>query len=353
MNIVFFSSKKVVGLDIGSSSIKIAELEVGRQGAKLLTFGIVPTPAGAMSYGDIHDIDSLSRVVRQLISDYKIKRKSAAVGLAGTAAIVKKITIPRIDHKLLKDQVRWEAEQYIPFDVNSISLDYHLIENTNTPDMMDLLLIASQNDVVTSYTSVVQMAGLNLGILDVAGFALANIFEFNYGKLPGQTIGILNLGATTTNFVVIHDGDVVFSRDINAGGQNYTYEIHKELGVSIPEAETLKLSAVRGEGVPDEVHSLLSSMNETIKEEVRNNFDYFAGSASNLSLTQCFFTGGASDTPGLIESISQATSVRMEPMNPLMRITPAGKNLSPGFLSQTSTLSAVVLGLALRKAGDS
>lgn len=306
-----------------------------------------------MNYGDVQDVDGLSMAVRQVISDYKIKRKHAAVGLAGTAAIVKKITIPRIDKKLLKDQVRWEAEQYIPFDVNSISLDYHLIESSGAPDMMDLLLIASQNDVVTAYASVVQMAGLQMGILDVAGFALANVFEFNYGKLPGQTIGILNIGATTTNFVVVHDGDVVFSRDINVGGQNYTYEIHKELGVSIPEAETLKLSAVRGEGVPDEVHSILSSMNETVKEEVRNNFDYFAGSASNLSLAQCFFTGGASSTPGLVEAISQATSVRMEPMNPLMRITPSGKGISPAFLDQTSSYASVVLGLALRKAGDS
>lgn len=331
----------------------MAELEVSRQGAKLLSFGIVPTPANAMNYGDVQDVDSLSMAVRQVITDYKIKRKHAAVGLAGTAAIVKKITIPRIDKKLLKDQVRWEAEQYIPFDVNSISLDYHLIESSSASDMMDLLLIASQNDVVTSYASVVQMAGLQMGILDVAGFALANVFEFNYGKLPGQTIGILNIGATTTNFVVVHDGDVVFSRDINVGGQNYTYEIHKELGVSIPEAETLKLSAVRGEGVPDEVHSILSSMNETVKEEIRNNFDYFAGSASNLSLAQCFFTGGASGTPGLVEAISQATSVRMEPMNPLMRITPSGKGISPAFLDQTSAYASVVLGLALRKAGDS
>jgi len=194
---------------------------------------------------------------------------------------------------------------------------------------------------------------LTLGVLDVTGFALANAFELNYGKLPGQTMGLLNIGATTTNFVVVHDGETVFSRDINIGGQNYTYEIHKELGVSVPEAEALKISAIRGEGVPDEVHSLISATNETVKEEIRNNFDYFAGLSANLTLTQCFYTGGASGTPGLVESISQATSVRMDMLNPFQRVTANSKDLTPAFLSQVAPLASVALGLGMRKAGDS
>ena len=331
----------------------MAELEVGRQGAKLLAFGIAPSPASSFNNGDIQDPESIAMVVRQLINDHKIKRKAVAMGMSGTSVIVKKITIPRIDKKLLGDQIKWEAEQYIPFDINNISLAYHLIESTPNPEMMDLLLIAAQNQVVLTYSRVVEGAGLNLSVLDVTGFALANIFEYNYGKLPGQTVGLLNIGATTTNFVVVHDGDVIFSRDMNMGGQNYTYEIHKEMGVSLAEAEALKLSAIRGEGVPDEVHSVLSSSTELLKEEIRNSFDYFVGTASNLSLGQCFYTGGASGTVGLVESISQATHVRMEPLNPLLRIAPGGKNINPVFMDQISSYSAVVLGLALRKAGES
>lgn len=349
---MFFSSKKVVGLDIGSSSIKMAELEVGRQGAKLLSFGIASCPTGAMNYGELHSPDAIAIAIREVVQNYKIKCKSASLGLAGSAVIVKKITIPRIDKKLLRDQVRWEAEQYIPFDVNSISLDYHLIESSANSDMMDILLIASQNDVVQSYSNAVQMSGLTSKVIDVAGFALANLFEFNYGRMPGQIIGLLNLGATTTNFAVVIDGDVVFSRDINIGGQNYTNEIHKELSISLQEAESLKLSAVRGEGVPDEVHSILSSVNDSVKEEIRNNFDYFSGSSSGQSLNHCFFTGGASGTPGLVEALSQSTGLRFEPLSPFMRIAPTGKNISPQLLDQVSPLAAVALGLALRKVGD-
>lgn len=347
-----FGSKKVVGLDIGSSSIKVAELDVSRNGAKVVSLGILPSPGGAFNNGDVHDADMLSQAIGQLMRDFKIKRKQVALGMSGTSVIVKKITIPRIDKKLLADQVRWEAEQYIPFDVNSISLAYHLIQNSATPEMMDLLLVAAQNDVVRTYASVVERAGLELSILDVSGFALANIFEFNYGRVPGQTVGLLNVGATTTNFVVVYDGEVIFTRDMNVGGQNYTYEIHKDMGISLHEAETLKMSAVRGEGVPDEVHSLMSSANEVLKEEIRNSFDYFAGSAANLSLSQCFFTGGASLTPGLIESVSAATNVRMDPLNSVMRMTAGSKTVLPGSLSDMSPFISIVLGLALRKVGD-
>jgi len=347
---VFFSTKKIVGLDIGSNSIKMAEVEVTRQGAKVLGFGIAPAPQGAFNNGDVTDAESISMTIRKIVQEHKLKRKQVAMGMSGTAVIVKKISIPRIDKKLLSEQVRWEAEQYIPFDVNDISLAHHLIENSN-PEMMDLLLVAAQNQVVSTYSQVVASAGLQLNVLDVSGFALANVFEFNYGKLPGQTVGLLNIGASTTNFVVVHNGDVIFSRDMNIGGQNYTYEIQKELSISISEAESLKLSAIRGEGVPDEVHSIMSSFNETLKEEIRNSFDYFAGSVSNITLGQCFYAGGASGTPGLIESVSQSTSVRMEPLNPLLRMTPS-KGVSPAVLQQTSSLSCIAFGLALRKAGS-
>lgn len=351
---VFFSSKKIVGLDIGASSIKMAELDVGRQGAKLLSFGIASLPPGSVNYGEIQNPDALSASIRQMLQSFQIQRKSVALGLAGTAVIVKKITIPRIDKKLLKDQIRWEAEQYIPFDINSISLDYHLIQSDNETDMMDILLIACQNDVVTTYANVVQSAGLDLKLADVSGFALANLFEFNYGKFPGQSIALLNIGATTTNFVVVQNGDLIFCRDINVGGQNYTYEIHKELGVSLVEAESLKLTAVRGEGVPDEVHSVMSSVNESIKDEIRGNFEYFSGANNSAQpIQQCFFTGGSGSTPGLVPALSQSIGLSFEPLNPYIRIQPTGKNLTPEYLDQVSPFATIALGLALRKAGDS
>ncbi|GIL18047.1 MAG: pilus assembly protein PilM [Oligoflexia bacterium] len=349
---MFFGSKKVIGLDIGSSSIKMAELNVKRGGAELVSFGFVPTPQGALGGGDINNVQAVSEAISALSQQIKSRRKNVATGMWGTAVIVKKITIPRIEKKLVAQQIRWEAEQYIPFDVNEISLAYHIVNGQSAADTMDILLIAAQNALVGQYSQAVSGAGYKLGVLDVSGFALANIFELNYGRLRGQTIGLLNLGASVTNFVVLHDGEVIFCRDIPIGGYNYTNEIHKEMGVTIPEAEALKLSAVSGNEVPDQVHSILSSVNDVMVDEIRNSFDFFNASTAGYAINQVYFTGGSSGMPNLINQVSQATQLPFEAMNPFLKIKP-GKGFTPDYLQQIAPFTSVVLGLALRNTGDS
>lgn len=348
----FFSSNKVLGLDIGSSSIKIAELDVGRNGGKLVNFGIVPTPPNSLNGGDITDAVNLGIAVKSLCKEIRVSRTNCCIGMFGTAVIVKKISIPRIDLDLVADQVRWEAEQYIPFDPNSISLAHHVINPDAKSETMEILLIAAQNELVSAYYEVVASSGLKMGVLDVSAFALANLFEFNYGRAPGQTVGILNIGSMITNFVVVTDGEVVFSRDMPIGGQNYTNDLHKEMGITLAEAESLKLSASAGGAVPDDVHSLMSTTTEMLTEEIRNSVDFFAGS-SGAGVSQIFYTGGASATTGLIKNLSQATRLKFEWFNPFVRIASGNRRLSPAYLEQIAPYCAVSVGLGLRKMGDS
>jgi type IV pilus assembly protein PilM len=350
---MLFKSKKIIGLDIGTSSIKMAEMDVSRGGAQLVSFGIAPTPPNAVTGGEINDIPSVGMALQGLAADLKTKRKSVATAMWGTAVIVKKITIPRIDKKLIKDQMRFEAEQYIPFDINNISLAHHVLNTSSSPDMMDILLVAAQNELVTQYTQVVEVTGMHCNILDVSGFALANCFEMNYGKVPGEVIGILNFGASITNFVVISNGDVVFCRDIPVGGANYTNEIHKAMGVTLVEAEALKLSAAARREVPDEVHSIISATNEAVTEEVRNSLDFLSATTNGMTLTRCFYTGGSSATNGLIETLNRVTGVSFEAFDPFVRIKTNPKKFSPEYAEQIKAFAGVVTGLALREAGDS
>jgi len=349
---MFFGSKKVLGLDIGSSSIKIAELEVSGGGAELISFGFAPTPANSVSAGEISDVTSVGLAVQGLVSDIRTKRKNIVTGMWGTAVIVKKITIPKMDRKLIQDQIRFEAEQYIPFDINNISLAHHVLNSSSTDDTLDLLLIAAQNELVFQYTSVVEAANMKCSILDVSGFALANCFEANYGKFSRDVVGILNFGSSITNFVVIHNGDVVFCRDIPVGGQNYTNDIHKSLGISSQEAEALKLSAVSRREVPNEVHSIISSTNETITEEVRSSLDFLSATTNGLSLTRCFFTGGSSVTTGLVETVSRVTGIPFEPFNPFARVKANSRKFSQDYINQISHFAAIATGLGIRKSGD-
>ncbi|MGZ5278466.1 MAG: type IV pilus assembly protein PilM [Pseudobdellovibrionaceae bacterium] len=348
---MLFGSKKLIGLDIGTSTIKMAEMDVSGSKVQLLSFGFAPTPVGSLNSGEILNPGAISGAVKALATEMKTKLKKVSTGLWGTGVIVKKITIPRIEKKMIAEQLQWEAEQYLPFDINTISLGFHVINPNAANETMDILLIAAQHEIVNQYRNSVIGANLQLNILDVSGFALANLFEANYGK-NDETIGLINIGSGVTNFVVVMNGEVIFSRDVAIGGFNFTNEISKEMGVTLPEAESLKLSASNRGAVPDEVHSILSSTNDLITDEIRNSFEFFVGSNNGAAFNRCFVTGGSSSVPGLLEKVSQATSVQIEKLNPFLRIK-ASKNFSEAYLRQIAPFASVAMGLGLRRVGDS
>lgn len=349
---MFFASKNVIGLDIGSSSIKLAELSVSKSGAQLLSFGFVPTPPNSVSGDEISDVSSLGFAIKNLLTEVKVKSKNVCTSLWGTAVIVKKISIPKMDKNLIKDQIRFEAEQYIPFDINNISLAYHILKPSSSGETMDILLIAAQNALIGQVSLAVEASGSKCSIMDVSGFALANCYEANYGSNL-ETVAVLNFGASITNFIVIQNGDVVFCRDMPVGGLNYTTEISKTMGVTMQEAESLKLTAVAKREVPDDVHSIITMTNNSVAEEVRNNMDLLSAVSNGLSVSRLYYTGGSSHTPGLIDILKSNLGIATEAFNPLLKIKANSKKFSPQYLQQISPFLSVAAGLGLRKMGDS
>lgn len=350
---MFFKSKKVIGLDIGTSSLKLAELDVSKNKATLVGFRLAPTPVNAVSGGEIIDPSGLSSAIAGLYAELGSRRKNVATGMWGMAVIVKRITMAQMDRKLLNDQIRYEAEQYIPFDINQVSLAHHVLSGPTSPETIDVLLVAAQNELVAQYQMAIEGAGLTCGVVDVNGFALANCFEMNYGRFPGENIGLLNFGASVTNFVVISNGDVVFCRDVPVGGANYTNEISKNLGVSVQEAEMLKLSAMANQEVPDEVMGVISATNEAVAEEIRNGLDFLSATTNGLTLSRCFVTGGAVGTMGLLDAVSRVTALVLEPFNPFARVQVASsKRLPADYVEQIGPFAAIAMGLGMREVGD-
>lgn len=347
----FLKSDKLIGLDIGSSSIKLAEIDINGKSATLSSFAYLTTPAGAINNGEIVNVNSVTDTIKTLVSKSKTKRKEACVGLLGSSVIVKKITMPKIEKKLLAQQVAFEAEQYIPFDPQEISLSYSELKANSGVETMDIMLVAAQNQIVNQFISTVSGAGLKLAILDVCGFALANAFEFNYGVLNGKTIALLSIGAMNSHFVIVSNGEVIFSRDIPYGGVNYSIEIHKEMGVTIPEAEALKMSAIVGGEVPEQVHTIIGNVSEQLAEEVKNSFEFFAASSPGFPIEHCFYTGGGSGMPNLISLCGSTTGIGFELINPFKNIKP-GSGMNEQFLQQIAPIAAIAVGLAIRKSGD-
>lgn len=330
----------------------MAELQVNKQGAELLSFAITPTPAASMVGGEVNGPEQIAGSIQALVQAMRSKRKFVSVGIWGTAVIVKKITIPKMDVKLIPEQLKWEAEQYVPFDIKDVSLAHHLLKGSANTETMDILLIAARNEILRQYNFAITQSGLQTSIMDVSGFAMANCFELNYGLFPGESVALLNFGNQVTNLVVIQDGQVVFNRDVPVGGMNYSQEIQKEMGVSFEEAEVLKISAVNRGEVPDEVHSILNSTNQIIADEIRSSFDFFNSGNSGPGVSRCYFTGGTSFIPNLMAQVSGSIGVQLELFNPFLRIS-YSKKLTADYISQISSFAPVALGLGLRQVGDS
>ncbi len=350
---MWFKSKKVLGLDIGTSSIKMAELDVSKSGASLLGFSMVGTPEGAIQGGEIVDLGSISDALVEMVAELKTKRKSVSASLWGSAVIVKKISVQAADKNILEQQLSWEAEQYIPFDVNEVNISYQILGSSEAgSDIMDVLLVAARHEYVFKFLELISGAQLECSVLDVPGFALANCFERNYGVIKGQTVALLNVGASVTNFVVIDDGKTVFCRDIPVGGGTYTAEIQRGMGVSVDEAEAMKLSVSTGQAAPDEAQSLIQNAHEGVCEEINSSVDFFLNTNQGGSIVQMYLTGGSVTLPGLAQAISRVTGVPCEPFDPFFRVKPKGKGLSDSYLKEIKNFAAVAVGLGLRQVGD-
>lgn len=350
---MFFQSKKLIGLDIGSANIKMAEVEFSRKGSVLQNFVIRPTPARAIVGGELTDPAAISETVKQMWASLKTKRKAAAVGLWGTSVITKRITIPQMEEKLVGSQIRWEAEQYIPFDINEVNIDFKILKNfQSTPEAMEILLVAARQDVALLYQDIVQSSGLQCAVIDVGGFALANCYLNNWGTQKGQTVALVNIGASITNFVVIENGEIVFCRDIPVGGMTYTTEIHKGMGISLEDAEVMKISACTGQPAPEEVGRIIVSSHEVIGEEIQSSLDFFINTTPGLPVQQCFITGGASRTTGLINYLGQHTKLKFQVFDPFRKVIPNQKILREPFVSDIRDFCSTSLGLGLRALGD-
>ena len=241
---MFGTSKAVVGLDIGSSWVKAVELKAAGKGYRVAAFGMEPVPPDSIVDGAIIDAGAVADAIRRLFESNKaFKAKDVCASLSGNAVIVKKITLPIMTKSELDESIYWEAEQYIPFDVQDVHLDYQILDPGTGPESrgsMDVLLVAAKKEKIADYTGVIAQAGRTAVIVDVDAFALQNAYETNYGLEPGQVVVLLNAGASAVNINILQGDQSVFTRDFSLAGNAYTEALQKELDLPFDAAEQLK-----------------------------------------------------------------------------------------------------------------
>jgi type IV pilus assembly protein PilM len=351
---VFFSrAKSLVGLDIGSSAVKVVELkEMGKgRGYQLQNVGIEPLSPEAIVDGAIMDAGLVIEAIQKALGGRKVKAADVAIALSGHSVIIKKISIPATSEEELAEVIPWEAEQYIPFDVEDVNLAYQVLKGGGSDGNMDVLLVAAKKDKIHDYTSVVTQAGRNPVLVDVDVFALQNCFEMNYDADESEGVALVNVGASTTNVAIVKGATSIFWRDISVGGNHYNDALRKELNITFEQAETLK----RGQSVdgvaPDKLPAILASVNDFIGGEIQKTIDFFKNTTPGESIARMVLAGGSARVPHLRESLAERFGVAVEPLNPFNRVQ-IGKGISPETLDELSPSVSIAVGLASRRLGD-
>ena len=346
--------KGLVGLDIGSAAVKAVELKTGGKGGaeyQLVNIGVEPLPPEAIVDGAIMDSGAVIDAIQRLFQQQKIKTGDVAVGVSGNAVIVKKISLPQMSAEELSESIHWEAEQYIPFDIQDVAIDYEVIDGGGGGNM-DVLLVACKKDKISDYTSVISQAGKTPSIVDVDVFALQNCYEINYGSDPGRVIALLNVGASVMNINIVKGGTSVFNRDIAVGGNQYTDAIQKDLNLSFEQAESLKRGGrVEGAAV-ENLPPILQGVSENIALEVQKTFDFFKATSQEDRIDRVFLSGGTSKVHGLRELIAERFDAGVEIMNPFNNVTYNPRDFDPDFIAEVGPSAAIAVGLAVRRMGD-
>lgn len=356
---------QLIGLDIGSHSIKLVEINQGKKGMVLKNFGIIGLPKDAIVEGTIKEMEVVASAVKNLCKNLKVKNKNVATSISGFSVIVKKISISQRDESELDSSIHDEAEQYIPFDISDVNLDYEVlkIKEEGTGDegaaegskkesaLMDVLLVAAKKDIIEDYESLIQLAGLNPIIMDVDAFALQNAFEVSSGDISG-CYAIINVGAEELGINAVKDGVSIFTRDSSYGGSQITEAIMSRFNVSFEEAEKIKLGGTKFDKERNALEEIFTTVISGWVQEIKRALDFLSTTYPDESIEKILVSGGAYRIPGFLKYLEQETGISVEELNPFASLQINEKVFDPRYLSYIAPQAGVAVGLALRSAGD-
>ncbi len=347
--------RQLVGLDIGSSAIKVAQLKESKGRYFLQKFGVKPLEPEVIVDGTVMDEGRVVSAIQELFQEANVKNKHVAISISGHAVIVKKISLPPMPDEELEGQVKLAAEQYIPFDINEVNIDFHVLPSDASEDQqgdMSVILVAAKKDKINELTELVKAAGLVPMVMDVDAFAVENMHAINYPMSQEETTALVNLGASVMNVNIIRAGSSLFTRDIPLGGNRYTEAIQREIGLSFEEAEESKKKDRAGDSEGVSLAGVIDSVNAEVASEIARTVDYFKTSTANSELSRVLVCGGVARAKGLIQQLGDRMQLSVEMADPFAESNITGCDIDPDLLVDLAPSAAVGVGLALRAVGD-
>lgn len=346
LNFSFSSGSACVGLSIGASTVKVAELKKKKDSWMLIGYGSAPLHDSVSNQREILNSDAIVAAVREAMAQASVSSKQVCSSIVGSGVIIKTLSLVVTDMKELTDSVFWEAEQYIPFDISEVVIDFQVLKRVK--DQVEVILVAVKKDFLEQYISAIESANLVPKIMDVEVFALQNVFENNYRFSDTSSVLLVDIGAMSTKTIICAGGTPLFTKDASYGGVLVTNEIQKELKLpSFMDAEALKVSA----NLPQEVGDIAARMSHVLGAELKKSIDFYTASSLGPPISAVYLSGGGARAEHLPKIVEDYVGLPVMLLNPFEKISVEPKRFSEELQQQIASEAVIPIGLAIR-AGD-
>lgn len=347
---MFGKKKSVAGLDIGSSSIKVVELEGKMNSLSLAGLGFENLPGDTVVDGQIMELNAVSSAINNICQDHQIKTNQVVTSVSGHSVIIKNIVLPPMSREELEESIDWHAEEHIPYDLSDVTLDYQVTgENA---EATNVLIAACKRERIDNLKQAIQLSGKQPIIIDVDTFALQNCYEVNYQPDDSQVVTLLNIGASTMNINIVQGTRSLFTRDITVGGSQFTDILQRSLGISFQQAEAVKRGVPGNTDNVEEkaIEPLMDNVMDMVALEIQKTFDFYRATADDggIAVQKILVSGGGSKLDGLREGLSTRLELPVEVLDPFRQIKVDARKFDPDYLNEIMPEMAVAVGLALR-----
>ncbi|MEZ5428380.1 MAG: type IV pilus assembly protein PilM [Pyrinomonadaceae bacterium] len=347
---LFGKKKSVAGLDVGSSSVKMVELQGKLNNLNLVSLGFENLPDDTIVDGQIMELNVVSDVIQNICNNHNINVNQVVTGVSGHSVIIKNIVLPSMGSEELEESIDWHAEEHIPYDLSDVSLDYQV--TAEDAEVTQVLIAACKRERIDNVKQAIQLAGKQPVVIDVDTFALQNCYEVNYQPDPSQVVTLLNIGASTMNVNIVKGTRSLFTRDITVGGSQFTDVLQRSLGLSFQQAEAVKRGvAEASEGIEETaIEPLMDNVTDLVAMEIQKTFDFYRATTDDAEMVvqKILLSGGGSKLAGLAEDLSAKLELPVEVLDPFRNIKVDARKFDPDYLSEIMPEMAVAVGLAIR-----
>jgi type IV pilus assembly protein PilM len=343
----------LVGLDIGSATIKAAEIQMTKKGNILKKFGMIPVVPGAIEDGRIMDMPEVADTIRTLFKSLKIREKKVAISTGGQSVVIKTINTAKVPEKDLQQTIVAEGEQYIPYDIDDVNIDYQIMgESEFSSEQINVMLVAVKKDLVAEYMALTDMAGLTASIIDVDTFALQNIYETLPGLDPEDLTLLLDVGASKTSLNILKNNISMIMQDNGSGTFQIIQEIAARFETDFLSAEQILQAPVSEAPDPEIVAAIFQEAADVWCSEISDMVHAFLSNAREDRITNIVISGGGSYIQPFLERLETQLDARVSIIEPFAGLELDEKKFSAAYISQVGPLAPIALGLALRRVDD-